>query len=143
MDRTKESLKALVSMKRTNDVLDRIVKEDMKNYGLNITEFGVMELLFHKGDQPIQKIKQRILIASSSTTYVIDQLVKKCYVKRRQDLHDKRITYAALTEEGTRLMEEIFPKHAQTIEQAFDVLDDKELEVLRKSLKKMSAYSVK
>lgn len=143
MDRTKESLKALVGIKRTNDTLDRIVKQDMKNYGLNITEFAVMELLYHKGDQPIQKVKQRILIASSSTTYVIDQLVKKGYVTRRQDEQDKRITYAVLTEGGHELMERIFPQHAETIEKAFSILDDEELAIFRRALKKISANSTK
>lgn len=141
MDRTEESLKALVGIKRTNDTLDRIVKQDMKNYGLNITEFAVMELLYHKGDQPIQKVKQRILIASSSTTYVIDQLVKKAYVTRRQDTEDKRITYAVLTEKGHALMEQIFPQHAETIEKAFSILDDEELAIFRRALKKVSAFS--
>ncbi|MEB8068915.1 MarR family winged helix-turn-helix transcriptional regulator [Mammaliicoccus fleurettii] len=141
MDRTEESLKALVGIKRTNDTLDSIVKQDMKNYGLNITEFAVMELLYHKGDQPIQKVKQRILIASSSTTYVIDQLVKKAYVTRRQDTEDKRITYAVLTEKGHALMEQIFPQHAETIEKAFSILDDEELAIFRKALKKISAFS--
>lgn len=143
MDRTKESLKALVGIKRTNDTLDRIVKQDMKNYGLNITEFAVMELLYHKGDQPIQKVKQRILIASSSTTYVIDQLVKKGYVTRRQDEQDKRITYAVLTESGHELMERIFPQHVETIEKAFSILDDEELAIFRRALKKISANSTK
>ncbi len=143
MDRTKESLKALVGIKRTNDTLDRIVKQDMKNYGLNITEFAVMELLYHKGDQPIQKVKQRILIASSSTTYVIDQLVKKGYVTRRQDEQDKRITYAVLTESGHELMERIFAQHAETIEKAFSILDDEELAIFRRALKKISANSTK
>lgn len=141
MNRTDESLKALVGIKRSNDTIDRIVKQDMKNYGLNITEFAVMELLFHKGDQPIQKVKQRILIASSSTTYVIDQLVKKGYVRRRQDTKDKRITYAVLTDEGHKLMENIFPKHAETIANAFSILDDEELAILRRALKKISAMS--
>lgn len=141
MDRTEESLKTLVGIKRTNDTLDRIVKQDMKNYGLNITEFAVMELLYHKGDQPIQKVKQRILIASSSTTYVIDQLVKKAYVTRRQDTEDKRITYAVLTEKGHALMEQIFPQHAETIEKAFSILDDEELAIFRRALKKISAFS--
>lgn len=141
MNRTDESLKALVGIKRTSDALDRVVKRDVSNYGLNITEFAVMELLFHKGDQPIQKVKQRILISSSSTTYVIDQLVKKGYVTRRQDTLDKRITYAVLTEKGHVLMEDIFPKHAEAIEKAFSILDDEELAVFRKALKKISAFS--
>ena len=45
-------------------------------------------------------VKNKILIASSSTTYVIDQLVKKGYVKRELCQADKRVTYAEITEEG-------------------------------------------
>ncbi|AVQ34485.1 MarR family transcriptional regulator [Staphylococcus muscae] len=141
MDRVEESLKAFVGIKRTNDMLDRIVKQDMKNYGLNVTEFAVMELLYHKGEQPIQKVKDRILIASSSTTYVIDQLVKKGYVIRRQNPKDKRVIYAVLTEKGHELMHEIFPQHAQTIEKVFATLNDEELVVLRKALKKINTNS--
>ena len=138
MDRTEESLKALVGIKRTNDTLDRIVKQDMKNYGLNITEFAVMELLFHKGDQPIQKVKQRILIASSSTTYVIDQLVKKGHVQREICQEDKRVTYVGITEEGKKLMDDIFPKHAERIETYFEQLTEDELVQLKVLLKKVN-----
>jgi DNA-binding MarR family transcriptional regulator len=63
----------------------------------NITEFSVLELLLHKGPQTIQKIKEKILIASSSTTYVIDQLHKKGYVTRTPSEKDRRITYVELT----------------------------------------------
>ncbi|UXR78841.1 MULTISPECIES: MarR family transcriptional regulator [unclassified Staphylococcus] len=143
MDRVAASLKAFVGIKRTNDTLDSIVKQDVKNYGLNVTEFAVMELLYHKGDQPIQKVKERILIASSSTTYVIDQLVKKGYVIRRQNPKDKRITYAVLTETGYELMNQTFPQHAQTIEKAFSNLSDEELTVLRTALKKLNTHTIK
>ena len=34
--------------------------KEINNQGLNLTEFGVLELLYHKGDQPIQKIGQKI-----------------------------------------------------------------------------------
>ncbi|CPO10903.1 transcriptional regulator [Staphylococcus aureus] len=73
---------------------------------------------------------------------MIDQLVKKAYVTRRQDTTDKRITYAVLTDKGHKLMEDIFPQHEQTIEQAFSTLEDEELSILRTALKKISAFSV-
>lgn len=111
----------------------------MKCHGLNITEFAVLELLYNKGEQPIQKVKERILIASSSTTYVIDKLCGKSLVKRRQDTVDKRISFASLTDKGMELMEEIFPLHAGKIKEVFNVLEDHELEVLRTALKKVSS----
>src|SRR5699024_12709906 len=89
----------------------------------------------------IQSFPTRRSSDLSSTTYVIDQLVKKGYVRRRQDTKDKRITYAVLTDEGHKLMENIFPKHAETIANAFSILDDEELAILRRALKKISAMT--
>ena len=44
MDRTKQSLNVFVGMNRALDTLEQITK-DVKRYGLNITEFAVLELL--------------------------------------------------------------------------------------------------
>ena len=64
MDRIEESLKAFVGIKRTNDLLEKSVKKDVRSYGLNISEFAVLELLYNKGPQPINRIQERILIAN-------------------------------------------------------------------------------
>jgi MarR family 2-MHQ and catechol resistance regulon transcriptional repressor len=142
LKRQEESLKAFVGIKRTNEFLEQVVKKDVKSYGLNITEFAVLELLYNKGEQPIQKVKERILIASSSTTYVIDKLCEKGFVKRRQDTVDKRISFASLTDKGENLMAEAFPLHAEKIEETFNALDDTELKLLRTALKKISAQKL-
>lgn len=68
MNRTKESLNTFIGLNRTVDHLEQIVRNDIQRYGLNITEFAVLELLYNKGDQPIQRIGDRVLIASSSIT---------------------------------------------------------------------------
>ena len=77
MERTTESLNAFIGLNRTTDHLEQIVRADVQRYGLNVTEFAVLELLYSKGEQPIQKIGKRVLIASSSITYVVDKLVEK------------------------------------------------------------------
>ena len=64
MGRIEESLKAFVGIKRTNDLLEKSVKKDVRSYGLNISEFAVLELLYNKGPQPINRIQERILIGN-------------------------------------------------------------------------------
>nr|WP_237662073.1 MarR family transcriptional regulator [Vagococcus lutrae] len=125
---------------RTSRYLEQQVKQDVKQYGLNMTEFAVLEFLYHKGRQPIQQISEKILIASSSTTYVIDQLGKKGLVNRTLCQKDKRVTYAELTEKGTTLMATVFPKHAEKIMELFSVLTESEQETLLEALKKISRY---
>lgn len=95
------------------------MEEDIKCLGLNPTEFAVLELIYNKGDQPIQKIGEKVLIASSSITYVIDKLEKKSLIVRRPCPKDRRITYAALTNEGTALMNNLFPKHKAAMKGIF------------------------
>ena len=74
MDRELESLKAFIGLRRTSDNILKLAKKDMQQHQLTINEFAVLELLFHKGCQPVQVITDKILISNSSTTYVIDRL---------------------------------------------------------------------
>ncbi|MGX7025805.1 MarR family winged helix-turn-helix transcriptional regulator [Vagococcus hydrophili] len=138
MNRRDQALGSFIGLMRGSSKLEKIVKKDVACYQLNLTEFSVMELLFHKGKQTTQGIKEKILIASSSTTYVIDQLEKKSYVDRLVDSEDKRVTFVTLSQKGQKLMEEIFPTHAKTIETSFSGLNDNELEQLLKLLAKLN-----
>src|SRR5699024_5767254 len=101
------TLKLFIVMSRAYQSVQKQVAKDIKNYGLNQTEFAVLELLYHKGEQPIQTIGQKVLLASSSITYVVDKLEKKALLERRACPKDRRVTYAGITEKGKILMDEI------------------------------------
>lgn len=49
------SLKLFIVLTRALESIKRRVEEDIKCLGLNPTEFAVLELIYSKGDQPIQK----------------------------------------------------------------------------------------
>lgn len=141
LNRVDTSLKVFIGLRRTNDMLDKLIHKDIKSYGLNVTEFAVLEVLYNRGEHTIQRIKERILIASSSTTYVVTNLEKKGYIQRRQDTKDKRVSYASLTDKGRAFMDEIFPNHANAIASVFSDLSEDELQSLQKVLKRISTQS--
>src|SRR5699024_12665075 len=90
-------------------------------------EFAVLELLYHKGPQPIQMIGKKVLLASSSITYVIDKLEEKAYIERAACPNDRRVTHARLTEKGEALMGEIFPQHTEALTNLSDNFSYEEL----------------
>lgn len=137
------SLKLLVVLTRTLESIHKRVTEDIKGLGLNPTEFAVLELIYHKGEQPIQKIGEKVLIASSSITYVVDKLEKKKLLERKPCPNDRRITFAVITEKGTELMDEVFPKHKLAIQAILSGLDDHEKIALIQQLKKLGYYAEK
>lgn len=135
MNREEESLRALTIILRASGSITQMVKKDMDSYGVNPTEFMVLELLYSRGPQAIQVIGNKVLLASSSITYVIDQLERKDFVKRKQSEEDRRVTLVSLTTEGQKLMKEIFPQHSSVIKKLFDELTDQDLIKLGDDLK--------
>ncbi|MCR6104865.1 MarR family transcriptional regulator [Salipaludibacillus agaradhaerens] len=135
------SLKLFIVLNRALQSVKKRVEENIKSFGLNPTEFAVLELLYSKGDQPIQKIGEKVLIASSSITYVVDKLEKKRFIDRKPCPKDRRITYAAITEAGTDVMNDIFPKHRDAIEEICSGLDEKEKVMVIEQLKKLGFHA--
>ncbi|MCU9615042.1 MarR family transcriptional regulator [Caldibacillus lycopersici] len=135
------SLKLFVVLTRALESIEKQVVNNIKSYGLNLTEFGVLELLYHKGDQPIQKIGQKILLASSSITYVVDKLEEKHFLSRKACPNDRRVTHASITDEGKQLIEEIFPKHAEALNEIMGGLNAKEKELMIDLAKKLGLHA--
>lgn len=132
------SLKLFVVLCRTFSTVSEVAKKDIKTYGLNLSEFGALELLYHKGPQTIQDIGKKVLLTSGSMTYVVDQLVKKKYAIRKICDTDKRVIYVELSESGRILLREVFPKHQQCIAELFSTLSEEEIIALTESLKQIS-----
>ncbi|PAD22368.1 MarR family winged helix-turn-helix transcriptional regulator [Terribacillus saccharophilus] len=135
------SLKLFIVLTRALQSIKKRVEEDIKKQGINLTEFAVMELLFHKGDQPIQKIGSKVLLSSSSISYVVDRLVQKEMIRRRPCPDDRRITFATLTEKGRAFMEDYFPKHEQAIHSILAGLDDDEKAQVIEHIKTLGLYA--
>ncbi|OLO39058.1 MarR family transcriptional regulator [Alkalihalophilus pseudofirmus] len=131
------SLKSFIVLSRAHRAVSDRVEEDIRRYGLNPTEFAVLELLYHKGDQPIQQIGKKVLLASGSITYVVDKLEKKNLLVRRSCPKDRRVTHAAITEDGIDLMNKIFPTHKEAIEKIFSSLSSDEKLTMINLLKKL------
>jgi MarR family transcriptional regulator, 2-MHQ and catechol-resistance regulon repressor len=137
LDQQNNKLKAFTVLLRASQSVQETSKKEHVKQGINPTEFAVLELLYHKGEQPIQAIGKKILIASSSITYVVDKLEEKQFVTRRACPTDRRVTYAVITDEGKQLMDKIFPAHVKKIEEIFDCLAEDEVVLLIDLLKKV------
>lgn len=140
MDRQQEILKTYIALMRVHGEFEKLVKKDANRYGLNVTEFAVLELLYNRGQQPIQQIGSRILIASSSTTYVVDKLCNKGYAKRIPDANDRRVTFTAITDKGKELMDQVYPEHRDHLVEFFEEVSDGEIVAMKKVLQRMSHY---
>jgi MarR family transcriptional regulator, 2-MHQ and catechol-resistance regulon repressor len=136
-EQVNHSLKLFIVLSRAFRAINEEVNKVIQQNGLNPTEFAVLELLYHKGEQPLQQIGGKILLASGSITYVVDKLEQKGFLNRVGCPKDRRVTYAQITEEGKKLIEEIFPEHSRRIDDLMSVLKPEEKQTAIELLKKL------
>ncbi|SCZ05186.1 transcriptional regulator, MarR family [Paenibacillus polysaccharolyticus] len=136
-DNRELSLQLFVVLIRAYNSVTSRSNRDIQSHGLNSTEFGVLDLLYHKGPQALQKIGEKVLMSSGNITYVVDKLQNKNLLFRRPSKEDRRVIYAELTEEGKQLFTQIFPKHHQVIIDILEGLEPSEKVEAIRLLKKL------
>lgn len=120
------ALKLLVVLSRAHNAIQAHLQANVASHGLTITEFAILEVLYHKGPLLLGEVQRRILVSSGGVTYLVDRLVEKGLVERRECPQDRRARYAALTSEGEELIGRIFPEHARCVGRALSGLDPAE-----------------
>lgn len=118
------NLKLVIATARSYNAVFSKIEKNVQAHGLNLSEFGVLEMLLHKGEQPVQKIAEKILVTSGTITYVLDKLQKKELVYRKKCDKDKRIYYVCLTPKGEQFISDVFTEHKKFLNDLFSGLGD-------------------
>jgi MarR family transcriptional regulator, 2-MHQ and catechol-resistance regulon repressor len=135
------SLALFIVLSRAYNWVNAHVTRDIRHYGLNPTEFGILELLYHQGPLPLQQIGEKILISSGNITYAVDKLEQKQLLMRQASPQDRRVTFAEITPQGHELLATIFPQHEEVIRAAVDGLTPEEQAQAIVLLKKLGLYA--
>lgn len=104
---------------------------------LTISQFGVLETLYHLGHMSQSEICGKLLKSGGNITLVIDNLEKRGLARRQVDAKDRRVTTVLLTEKGEELIGRIFPEQVKAIVEELNVLTANEQETLGALCKKL------
>ena len=108
--------------------LQRHALRSIERLGLGYSDFGVLEVLLHKGPTPVNTIGDKINLTSGSISVAVDRLEERGLVERRPDATDRRTRVVHLTAAGRRLIERAFGCHAAAMERATSGLSESERE---------------
>lgn len=128
MEEQDPRIKAFTVFIKSSQSVQKLIKQDFLKKEINLNEYAVMELLYHKGDQPIQAIGRRILLGSGSITYIIDKLEDKGFLYRRPCPKDRRKMFTCITESGKGYMDTRVVEQEGLINSIFDEWNDDEVE---------------
>ena len=126
----------LVMMKAMR-ALTRYAAEGIEETGLGLSDFGVLEVLLHKGPLPVNTIGPIVDLTPGSISTAVDRLFSKGLVSRLESAEDRRVRIVALTADGKDLIVRAFRKHAGQMRKVFSELSPEELRSLEMALKKV------
>lgn len=132
------NLRVVIGLYRSYLRLNRSTQKFIASYSLTISQFGVLEALYHLGPMKIGDIIDKILSTSGNITVVIKNLEKDGWISRCSDPTDKRVCLIQLTEKGENIIENIFPEHLKDLEKMLTNLDEIDKGELIRLFKKLN-----
>ena len=108
---------------------------ELRESGLGISDFAVLEVLLHKGPLPVNVIGPKVNLTPGSISVAVDRLLAKGLVSRVESSDDRRVRIVALTPRGKGVISPVFRAHAATMEKVFGGLSSDELRQLEHQIK--------
>ena len=98
-------------------------------------DFAVIDIL--KTDQRIscKELANIMKLSTSRCSRVVDRLLQKGYVVRRQNVHDRRAVEVSLTAKGKRLKKNIGKLKTRCNEKIFGAIEPKDVDIVRKGMR--------
>lgn len=109
--------------------------------GLSHAQVGMLFLLFHHHETSVKKISEYLGVTKSAVTQLLDPLVEKRLVSRKNDPQDRRIVRLSLTPKGLQLLKKLNKLKYAGIRSALDSLSMQELQAMAQLHQKMNAKS--
>ncbi|MBM7701311.1 MarR family winged helix-turn-helix transcriptional regulator [Metabacillus iocasae] len=112
-------------------------REILSNYTITPPQFIALQWLLEYGDMTIGELSNRMFLACSTTTDLVDRMEKSKLVMRVKDPKDRRVVRIHLLEEGERIIAEVIKKRQDYLRGVLVNFSEEDIELLQKSLQKL------
>ena len=123
--------------------IGRLIKEEIRKSkclaDFSQSEIETLKFLHGKKNTTMRAIADYLYIKPSSTTPIIDDLVKKGSIKRVHNKNDRRVVYIELSHKGLNSLQKKYKNIHKTIKEIFGKLNEKDKKILMKILEKIHA----
>lgn len=126
----------LVLMK-AHRALGRLATRSIESSEVGLSDFAVLEMLLHKGPQPVNEIGRRIELTSGAITTAVDRLESLDLVTREAHPSDRRARIVRLTAAGEEQAAKIFAAHKAAMDSAASGLSRTERATLIELLRRL------
>lgn len=136
--RSKQNLRLWLKLLSCTNLIERDIQTHLRDTDVTLPRFDFLAVLYRAGSElNMGSISRQLMVSNGNVTGIADRLEKQGLIRRWPWPNDRRHWYAALTEEGQRVFQELAQEHEQWVAEALQGLDDHEVEQLMGLLTKL------
>ncbi|MGY4112705.1 MarR family winged helix-turn-helix transcriptional regulator [Aeribacillus sp. SP014] len=118
-------------------ILKKKGRDILSNYSITPPQFDALLLLNESGNMTIGELSNKMYLACSTITDLIDRMEKNNLVKWVKDEKDRRLVRIQLLENGQRVIEAALAKRQEYLREVLKNFSDQEIVQLEKLLAKL------
>lgn len=118
------------NMRYINGIIKQKGREILKNYRITTPQFIALQWLLEDGDLTIGELSNKINLAFSTTTDLVDRMEKNELVERKRDTKDRRVVRIHLLDNGKEIIQEVIKKRQQYLAKVVEEMSSVDVNVL-------------
>ncbi|MFJ7971149.1 MarR family winged helix-turn-helix transcriptional regulator [Psychrobacillus sp. NPDC096389] len=124
-------------LRHISGIIKQRGRQILNAYTITPPQFVALQWLLELGDMTIGDLSNKMYLAFSTTTDLIDRMERSELVQRVRDEQDRRVVRIHLLAEGERIIEEVIDKRQQYLKEILGQFDENEVANLSILLEKL------
>lgn len=122
------------SLRMVAEIVKQKGREILTHFPITPPQFVALQWLNEHGDMTIGELSQKMYLACSTTTDLIDRMEKNHLVERVKDQNDRRVIRIHLLERGKTIIEEVIRKRQEYLTDILEKFSDEEVSMFENYL---------
>lgn len=124
-------------LRRVDYIIRLKGREILMDFNITIPQFSALQILVYNGELTIGELSQKMALACSTITDLVDRMEKNELVARKKDEKDKRVVRIEVLPKGHEIMKKVLEKRVKFLDSKIVDLTEEEKISLSKGLESL------
>lgn len=126
-------------LRKISGIVKQKGREILNNFPITPPQFVALQWLNEEGDMTIGDLSNKMYLAFSTTTDLIDRMEKNELVERIRDQKDRRVVRIHLLVKGRKIIEDVLERRKDYLQSILSEMNEHEIDLIAKSLNMLFA----
>lgn len=124
-------------LRKVDYIIRKKGREILFDFNITVPQFTALQILINQGNMTIGELSQKMALACSTITDLIDRMEKSELVVRKKDEKDKRVVRIEVLPNGYIVLEKVLDKRIEFLSGKLIDFSDDDKNKLKKGLKSL------